>query len=85
MAKRTVAVNERGIRLGEDHQQAKLTNAEVELIRELHEGGMSYSQLAEKFEVSKSAIGWICRYQRRAQRPVAWKEVHVPADEAGDT
>lgn len=35
------------------------------------------SELAEKFEVSKWAIGRICRYERRAQTPANFKNVHV--------
>ena len=50
---KTVAVNDAGLRIGEDHPNAKLTDAEVERIRSLHEDGMSYDTLAEKFEVSK--------------------------------
>lgn len=82
--RRVVAVNERGIRLGEDHQRAKLTNAEVDLIRELHEDGMSYAMLAAKFGVSKSSIADICRYRRRAQIPTAWREVRITAREPGE-
>ncbi|MDD5176277.1 MAG: hypothetical protein PHQ05_07650 [Sterolibacterium sp.] len=74
---KTVAVNDAGLRIGEDHPNAKLTDAEVERIRSLHEDGMSYDALAEKFEVSKWAIGRICRYERRAQTPANFKSVHV--------
>lgn len=74
---RLVAVNERGRRIGEDHPLARLTDGEVELIRQLHEEGMSYAVLAEKFEVSRWAIGRICRYERRAQTPAAFNKVHV--------
>lgn len=73
--RRLVGVNERGYRLGQDHQHAKLTDAEAELIRELHEDGLPYYALAEKFGVSKSAIGKICRYERRVQSAVSWKTV----------
>lgn len=77
---KTVAVNDDGLRIGEDHPNAKLTDAEVERIRSLHESGMNYETLAEKFEVSKWAIGRICRYERRAQTPANFKKVHVPQD-----
>ena len=77
---KTVAVNDAGLRIGEDHPNAKLTDAEVERIRSLHESGMNYETLAEKFEVSKWAIGRICRYERRAQIPANFKNVHVPND-----
>lgn len=76
--RKTVAVNEAGLRIGEDHPNAKLTDAEVERIRSMHEAGMSYELLAEKFEVSKWAVGRICRYERRAQTPAGFKRVHVP-------
>jgi DNA invertase Pin-like site-specific DNA recombinase len=72
---RLVAVNEAGLRIGEDHPNSRLTDAEVETIRQLHEAGMSYKELAEKFEVSKWAIGRICRYERRGQTPANWKKI----------
>lgn len=83
--KKTVAINERGLRVGEDHQNAKLTNEEVDMIRELHCEGLSYKTLAEKFEVSKSLIAAICRFERRAETATNWKvlivdPVHVPGN-----
>lgn len=75
MTKRTVAINERGLRIGEDHQGAKLTNAEVELLLSLREQGWSYRQLAEAFEVSKSAVRWYCIGGRRCQLAVRFKTV----------
>ncbi|NYT44589.1 helix-turn-helix domain-containing protein [Alcaligenaceae bacterium] len=86
MDKRTIAVNERGYRVGQDHQGAVLTDAEVELMREMREAGdWTYDALAEKFGVSKSAVAGICRYERRAQAATGWKEVRVSADEVGET
>lgn len=80
MENRTVGINERGYRVGEDHQRAVLTDAEVALVRELRElDGWTYELLAEKFGVSKSAIADICTYRRRAQLPAGWKEVRVSA------
>lgn len=70
---RLIAVNEKGIRVGEDHQKAKLTDEEVELIRRLHKEGMSYPRIAAKFEVSHWTVGRICRYERRTQIAVHWK------------
>lgn len=76
-----VVVNSAGLRIGEDHPNAKLTDVEVEHVRTLHENGMAYALLAEKFEVSKWTIGRICRYERRAQTPAGVKRVHIPAGE----
>ncbi len=69
-----VGLSELHKRCGETHPRARLTDHDVDLIRELHEyHGLSYSVLAEKFDSSKSAIADICRYRRRANRPVRWK------------
>lgn len=73
--RKVVAVNERGLRIGEDHQRAKLTNAEVDMIRRLHAEGLSYRTLAEKYEVSKRTIAAICRYERRSEIAMGWKTV----------
>lgn len=75
--RKVVAVNDRGLRIGEDHQRAKLTNAEVEMIRQLHVSGLSYRTLAEKYEVSKRTIAAICRYERRSEVPSNWKTVRT--------
>lgn len=76
--KKTVAINACGFLIGEDHQNAKLTNSEVDLVRELHEEfGFSYGVLAEKFGVSRASIAKICRYERRAQSAANFKTVPV--------
>lgn len=75
-----VAVDEDGNRIGETHQNSKLTDHDVDLIRELAEGGMPQQLIAEKFEVSKSTISMICSYQRRATTIARWKAMllHFP-------
>ena len=73
-----IAVNELGRRIGEDHQHARLTNEQVDRIRDLHElHGLKYSQLAEMFQVSKSMIAGVCQYRRRAQTPFGRKKLEV--------
>lgn len=65
--KKVIGVNERGLRVGQDHQRAKLSDAAVEMIRRLHEGGMPYRVLAIKFEISYMHAWRICNYRERAQ------------------
>lgn len=77
MVKRVVAINERGLRVGQDHQNAKLTDAEIEMLLALRDEGWSYRQLADKFEVSKSAVRWYCIGGRRCQLVVRFKTVVV--------
>lgn len=76
--KQLVGVNDLGLRVGEDHANARLTNAEVDLLLTLREQGMSYSQLAEKFELSKSGVRKICKGINRCQCATRYKAVHVP-------
>jgi DNA invertase Pin-like site-specific DNA recombinase len=68
-----VAVNEAGYRIGEDHQNAKLTDHEVALILELREECMSYAAIAEKFGIGKSTVADICKGRRRCQCAFRWK------------
>lgn len=75
---RLVAVNEMGLRIGEDHPRAKLTDAQVDEIRELHEEqGIIPRVLAERFNVSRSCIRQILSYEKRAQTPAGWRRVPV--------
>lgn len=69
-----VQYNERGNRIGESNPRAKLTDHEVDLLREMHEerkddGSPKYSLggLALRFKVPKSTVSDICSGRRRAQ------------------
>lgn len=67
--KALVALNECGRRIGEHHPHAKLLDSEVDLVHELLEAGLSYTEIAAKFEVSKSCIAHIANGRRRSQIP----------------
>lgn len=64
---RTIALNEDGRRIGESHPRAKLLDHEVDQVLALLEAGLSYAQVAEKFDVSKSCIAHIATGRRRGQ------------------
>ena len=66
MVKRAVGTNDRGFVVGEDHHRAKLTDHEVDLIIQLREEGMKLIEIAEKFEISKTEVCYICLGRRRA-------------------
>ena len=71
-----VCVYEHGRRIGESHHRAKLSDADVDLVRELREAhGISYEEIAKKFAVSKSEVAEICRYEIRAQAPAAFRRI----------
>jgi hypothetical protein len=80
--RKVIAVNDKGYAIGEDHRNAKLTNEQIDRIRDLHEDhGLKYSQLAEMYGVSKSMIAGICQYRRRAQTPFGWKTLDVEGND----
>lgn len=81
--KQYVGVNAHGLRIGENHQRALISDHDVELIRELAEGGMRYTEIAEKFEISKVTVGRICRYERRGQTVAGFKCTYDP-DKGGE-
>lgn len=79
---RFVPVDEHGRRIGEGHPRAKLTDEEVELIRQLAEGDaryppMSYRVIAEKFEIGVATVYDIVHYRRRASTVAGWKAIRV--------
>lgn len=57
--------NAKGCRMGEDHQNAVLTNSEVEMLRKYREEGKTWQWLVDKFEVPKRTVRDICSYKRR--------------------
>ena len=68
--------DENGRIIGEAHHRARLTNHEVDLIRELREEHrMTYAQLAAMYSVPKSTIQMICSYKRRASTATQWRPV----------
>lgn len=80
--KRIVAVNEYGKRIGEGHQNAVLTDEQIDRIRDLHEDySLTYKQLANMFSVSVSMIAGVCQYRRRAQTPFGYKTLRIDDDE----
>ena len=62
-----VHVNERGIRIGESHPNARLSDAEVEQLLSDRERGISYGMLAKKWGMSKSGVKAICDGRSRGQ------------------
>lgn len=70
-SRRLIWTNDRGYPVGEDHHRAKLSDAQVDTVRDLREAGrLSYEQLSVYLEfwgceVSVSTIKKICQYRRR--------------------
>lgn len=79
MGTKLLALNANHYRVGETHHRAKLTDAQVDEMRDLHEDdGVGYRTLAKRFNVSKSTVRDICNYRTRAQTPEHWAKPKEP-------
>ncbi|TAL32084.1 MAG: hypothetical protein EPN98_14835 [Phenylobacterium sp.] len=78
-----MALNEEGTqRIGEDHPRAKLSDAQVEQIRDEyeeypqgHELHVGYRLLAKRWGISHSMVRNIVTYRRRNQWAGRWKRI----------
>lgn len=76
--RRLVGVNDNGMRVGETHHRAKLTDKDVDQIHALHEMGLGYRTIAAKFDDIPGGISWltvrdIIKFRIRAQQPTRKK------------
>lgn len=73
------ATNDRGHVIGEHHPRAKLTDADVGLVLDLRDAGLSYAQIAAKFDdgmrIGKQTIADICQGRTRRQTVMGHKRV----------
>lgn len=73
-----IALGERGVPLGENHPMAKLSDRQVEHMRDLYDEGLvGYKTLARWFKCSRDTARGICTFRRRATLPVKWKSKKV--------
>jgi hypothetical protein len=68
--RRYVEVTQRGVRVGETHHRAKLSNADLDQIFALHEAGLGYRRIAQKFDdlqggISRYTIRDVLTFRRR--------------------
>lgn len=67
-------------RVGENHHNARISDAVVDRIRDRHEDdGIGYKDLAVEFGISINTIRKICSYERRAHTPELYRRVTIPA------
>lgn len=85
--KRTFKMSDQNQLMGDSHPHARLTDAQVDWIRDIYEEGfVGYKTLAQAFGVPKATIQSICNYYRRSatldrfvvmERPVRSDSVSV--------
>lgn len=76
--KAVVGINERGMRVGQWHHRAKLTDAEVDQMLALRDTGWGYKRLAKAFDISVRHVRDILAGKKR-QLATAFREVRLPA------
>ena len=76
--KRVVGVSDAGVRVGQDHPKAVLTDAQVEQLLALRAEGWSYGRLAETFEIPKASVASLCQGRRRMAIATAFRVVCIP-------
>jgi len=79
--RKNVAVNSAGLRIGEDHPNARYTNVQVDRVLELRDGRMSYGEIARQMQMPKSTVRDLCKGRRRGQYAAVYKVVCVPDKE----
>ena len=76
MKRNVIGLNDVGRVVGEGHYKAKLSDEEVEKIRDLREHhGFTYGMIARRFGASKDTIVAICSYRRRCTTPARFKRI----------
>jgi hypothetical protein len=72
-----VGVSEKGLRVGEYHPNAKLTNREVDTLRDLHESGYGYRRLAKMFDIGITTARKYVKCELRSQCVHHFKTVRI--------
>lgn len=78
---RIVRVSAKGLRVGEDHPRARLTDQEVDRARYLHEEeGLGVVELSRIYEISKGSMHDLLSYRRRATPVAGTRVVRIPEE-----
>jgi len=70
-----IQIGEYGKRVGESHGRAKLSDHEIDLVRQLKEEGMPATEIAEKFEVGRRYVYKVVNFERRASIVAQYRRV----------
>ena len=74
LMEKSVTLNEDGRRIGESHPRAKLSDNDVDDIRDMFDQGVSIKQLAARFGYHERYVRKICQFEARNQVMVSEKK-----------
>lgn len=69
-----VALNEDGRVIGQDHPNARHSDREVDVARQLRADGLSLKQIADRLDTKKSTIASWLNGRRRNQIQRGWRD-----------
>ena len=75
---KTVAVNEAGLRIGEDHPKARYTDHEIGQVLRLRDDGLGYKRIAKVMDMPKGTVRNICKGFCRCQTVMGHRRVPIP-------
>lgn len=80
-----IKLNEAGRRIGETHHRSRLSDAEVDLMRDLHEDhGLGYDRLSKRFGLARRTVRDIVNYKRRVSTVADIRVIRIEIEEAVD-
>lgn len=82
--KRAIGVNERGLRVGQWHHRAKLTDADVDRMLAFREQGASWQTLSTMFDCSIRHCRDVCAGRKR-QTATEWRTIDTESPGARRT
>lgn len=77
MASQVIGLNAQGLRVGQYHQRAKITDAQVLRLHDLRAQGWGYARLAAEFGISKRHVRNICSGKSRCQSVAQFRIVQA--------
>ena len=74
LMEKSVTLNEDGRRIGESHPRAKLSDNDVDDIRDMFDRGVSTHQIAARFQLHERYVRKLCDFKARNQVMVSDKK-----------
>ena len=82
MTSTLIAINEAGYRIGQGHHNSTISDARVQVVRDLREHQrLSVREIAARLSMSRHTVRRICDYSRRGQVAWTWRRVSQDPEE----
>ncbi|MEZ8449197.1 hypothetical protein AB6C93_25710 [Vibrio splendidus] len=65
IAQRAMRLSVRFIKVSDDSPKTRHPHEDIDLIRDLHDEGLTFTEIADKFDIHKAYIRQLCLFERR--------------------